>query len=207
MMRYALLAFLACLPGTVWARDVPANVKSFYDRITDGKCTGGKILKDGFYDEIPGSKSMSFPSFPPPGQGILSHPSLQAFAYCQDDKTGVLYLHGNGNKFANMDVDCDGLQTGPVDGRCKSSTDTQSETAFKDTVQQYSRADGHFVKDLNANFIPYVVFGNYGKKKGYTTFHPTDYNVQPLSVMAVVCGDQLVRCPPIFVSHRQANGT
>lgn len=102
-------------------------------------------------------------------------------------------------------VDCDGLQTGPVDGRCKSSTDTQSETAFKDTVQQYSKADGDFVKDLNANFIPYVVFGNYGKKKGYTTFHPTDYNVQPLSVMAVVCGDQLVRPSPMLLSRRRVN--
>lgn len=118
-------------------------------------------------------------------------PSL-AFAYCQDNATGVIYLHGNGDDFANMDVDCDGLQTGPVDGRCKSSTDTQSETAFMDTVQQYSKAQGDYIRDLNANFIPYVVFGNYGKKKGYTNFHPTKYGVKPLSVMAVVCGDQLV---------------
>lgn len=92
-----------------------------------------------------------------------------------------------------MDVDCDGLQGGPVDGRCGSSTDTQSETAFKSTVQKYSKLAGKYVKDLNANFIPYVVFGNYGNKPGYPNFHPTDYGVKPLSVMAVVCGDQLVR--------------
>ena len=121
--------------------------------------------------------------------------SMAAYAYCQDNSTGVLYLHGEGNNFANMDVDCDGLQGGPVDGRCGLSTDTQSETAFKSTVQQYSKLAGNYVKDLNANFIPYVVFGNYGNKKGYNTFHPTKYGVKPLSVMAVVCGDQLVRLP------------
>lgn len=76
MTRYAFLAILACLPGAVWTRDVPSNVKSFYDRITHGKCTGGKILKDGFYDEIPGSKSMSCPIFSLPGRDILSHLSL-----------------------------------------------------------------------------------------------------------------------------------
>lgn len=118
--------------------------------------------------------------------------STSDYAYCQDNSTGVLYLHGDGTNFANMDVDCDGLQGGPVDGRCGSSQDTQSETAFKSTVQKYSKANGDFVKDLNANFIPYVVFGNYGSKAGYTTFDPQDHSVKPLSIMAVVCGDQLV---------------
>lgn len=118
-----------------------------------------------------------------------------AFAYCQDNQTGVVYLHGTDSRFANMDIDCDGLQSGPVDGRCGSSSDTQSITAFQSTVAQYSKLAGKYVKDLNANFIPYVVFGNYGSKDGYTTFHPTNHGVKPLSVMAVVCGDQLVKSP------------
>lgn len=103
-----------------------------------------------------------------------------------------MYLHGDGSNFANMDIDCDGLQGGPVDGRCGSSADTQSQTAFKDTVKEYSRKAGNYADDLNANFIPYTVFGNYGNDPDYITFHPTDYGIQPLSVMAVVCGDQLV---------------
>lgn len=38
-------------------RDIPENVKSFYSRIKQGKCTDGVILKDGFYSEYPGPKS------------------------------------------------------------------------------------------------------------------------------------------------------
>lgn len=117
---------------------------------------------------------------------------LPAFAYCRDDDTGVLYLHGTGEKLANMDIDCDGDQSDPGDGRCGESQDTQSQTAFRDLVQKYSKNTDHPVSDLNANFIPYVVFGNYGSKKGYTNFHPEDVGLQPLSVMAVVCGDKLV---------------
>ena len=86
-----------------------------------------------------------------------------------------------------MDIDCDGDQSDPGDGRCGSSGDTQSITAFQDQVQQYSRTAGNQVSDLNANYVPYVVFGNDGKRAGYTNFHPQDVGIQPLSVMAVVC--------------------
>ena len=151
------------------ARDVPDNVRSFINRVKSGKCTGGKVLKDGFYANYPGSKT---------------------FAYCQDNKTGVIYLHGTGSKLADMDIDCDGDQSDPGDGRCGNSNDTQSTTAFQYQVQQYS---GGQVSDLNANFIPYVVFGNFGSNAGYTTFHPQSHGIKPLSAMAVVYGDQLVR--------------
>lgn len=91
-----------------------------------------------------------------------------------------------------MDIDCDGDQSDPGDGRCGKSQDTQSTTAFKDLVERYSSDHGPEVSDLNANFIPYVVFGNQGSKSGYTTFHPQAHGIKPLSVMAVVCGDKLV---------------
>ena len=110
----------------------------------------------------------------------------KAFAYCQDDETKAIYLHGNGRKLADMDVDCDGRE------KCDGSDDWQGWTAYRDKVQEYSKVIGHYVSDLDANNIPYVVFGNYGKKEGYTTFHPREYGIQPLSVMAVVCGDTLV---------------
>ena len=92
-----------------------------------------------------------------------------------------------------MDVDCDGDQSNPGDGRCGSSEDTQSITAFQYQVAQYAKANGQNVSDLNANSISYVVFGNYGNQPGYVNFHPTKYGVEPLSVMAVVCNGQLVR--------------
>lgn len=96
-----------------------------------------------------------------------------------------------------MDIDCDGDQSDHGDGRCGSSADTQSQTAFKDLVKKYSTQNSSPVSDLNANFIPYVVFGNYGSKPGYTNFHPEDVNLKPLSVMAVLCNDQLVSAPSL----------
>ncbi|CAF9940498.1 MAG: hypothetical protein HETSPECPRED_002425 [Heterodermia speciosa] len=82
-----------------------------------------------------------------------------------------------------MDIDCDGIQKGG-DGRCGSSTDTQSQTAFQGQIP------GNVIKDLNANIHPYVVFGNYGDYS--PTFDPKAHGIKPLSVMAVVCGDKLI---------------
>lgn len=116
-----------------------------------------------------------------------------AFAYCKDNATGVIYLHGNNDLFANMDVDCDGLQS---EGDCSSDGDTQSETRWKDQVQEYSGLTDAPVDDLDANKIPYVVFGNECEgdcPEGFNTFDPRKYGVQPLSVMAVLCNNQLVR--------------
>lgn len=82
-----------------------------------------------------------------------------------------------------MDVDIDGDTAGhQCDGDC------QQETSFKDIVAGYDKG----INDLNAYIHSYVVFGNQGKKKGYTTFDPTAYGIKPLSLMAVVCNNQLV---------------
>jgi hypothetical protein len=78
-----------------------------------------------------------------------------------------------------VDIDCDGTQHSPADdGRCKSSSDTQSITAFQDIVQGYKKG----IKDLDANIHPYVVFGNTGSKKGFKNFNPKKYDIKPLSV-------------------------
>lgn len=88
-----------------------------------------------------------------------------------------------------MDIDCDGTQGSAADdGRCGNSGDTQSITSFADTVKGYGKG----INDLDANIHPYVVFGNVGSKQGYTSFDPQKYGIEPLSVMAVVCGDKLV---------------
>lgn len=88
-----------------------------------------------------------------------------------------------------MDIDCDGRQGGPADdGRCGKSQDTQSITSFADTVRGYNKG----ISDLDAKIHPYVVFGNSGSKSGWKTFDPKAHGIQPLSVMAVVCGNKLV---------------
>lgn len=89
-----------------------------------------------------------------------------------------------------MDIDCDGQQGDALDdGRCGSSTDTQGETAFKSTIAGYNKG----ISDLNSFAHPYVVFGNEGTKSGYITFDPRQYGVEPLSVIGVICNNQLVR--------------
>jgi hypothetical protein len=98
-----------------------------------------------------------------------------------------------------MDIDCDGEQNGlGNDGRCASSTDTQAVTSFQSTIQGYHKG----ITDLNAYVHPYVVFGNEGSKRGWKTFDPREYGIEPLSVMAVVCGGKLV-CPPFSLSSLQ----
>jgi chitosanase len=101
------------------------------------------------------------------------------FAYCGDIH-GAIYLHssGNGGQYDNMDVDCDGLND--KGGDCGSDPTGQGETAFKDQLSQFG------IEDLDANLHPYVVFGN-------TNFDPQQYGMEPLSVMAVVCNNQVVR--------------
>ena len=93
------------------------------------------------------------------------------------------------NSFANMDIDCDGKQSGHNDGRCGNSADTQSETRWVDEVRKFG------ISDLDANIHPYVVFGNEGNYS--PTFDPRKFGVKPLSVMAVVCNDQLVSLLPL----------
>ena len=80
-----------------------------------------------------------------------------------------------------MDIDCDGDQTN-VDPRCQGSDDTQGATTRKDQVQRFN------ITDLNSSIHPYVVLGNVGA----VPFDPRDHGIHPLSVVAVVCGGQLI---------------
>lgn len=102
-----------------------------------------------------------------------------------------------------MDIDCDGTQGGPADdGRCGNSDDTQSITSFADTVREYGKG----VQDLDAKIHPYVVFGNVGDEPGFTSFDPQEYGIEPLSVMAVVCGDKLVRTTYLSIPINKKDG-
>ncbi|KAM3520156.1 hypothetical protein NHJ13051_007030 [Beauveria bassiana] len=165
-LRSTLLLSLAALAT---ARDVPSNVRDFYNSLkSKGQCSNK--LKSGFHS-IDGDNG--------------------SFSYCGDhlDDYRVLYLQGKNGNFVNMDIDCDGIQHGPADdGRCGSSDDTQSVTSFQSIVQGYGTGQ----KDLDAFIHPYVVFGNEGSRSGYPNFNPQDYGVEPLSVMAVVCNNKLI---------------
>ena len=112
------------------------------------------------------------------------------FGYCGDhlDDYRIMYLQGKNGQLVNMDVDCDGAQGGG-DGSCDSSQDTQGQTTFEDTVRGYNKG----IDNLNAYIHSYVVLGNDGSKSGYITFKPESYGVEPLSLVAVVCGDKMVR--------------
>ncbi|KAM0277353.1 hypothetical protein ACHAQH_005869 [Verticillium albo-atrum] len=157
-------AFLA----TALARDIPENLKSFYDHIRDQKhCK--KVLAGGFHSTDNDSGD---------------------FDYCGDflDKYDIVYLQGRDGQLVNMDIDCDGVQNGPADdGRCQSSDDTQLQTSFQWDVDNYGTGQ----EDLDANVHPYVVFGNEGEKKHWPTFDPEKHGIEPLSIMAVVCNNQL----------------
>ncbi|KAK3294355.1 glycoside hydrolase family 75 protein, partial [Chaetomium fimeti] len=168
MHNRLLLSALVCAAG-VSARDVPSNVKNFYDSVkAKGDCSNK--LATGFYSKDDGPST---------------------FSYCGDhqDDYDVIYLKGAGSALADMDVDCDGEQNGRGDdGRCESSGDTQAITSFEWIIKEYSKG----INDLNANVHPYVVFGNDGTKPGWKTFDPQAHGIRPLSVMAVVCNNKLI---------------
>ncbi|KIW02779.1 uncharacterized protein PV09_05841 [Verruconis gallopava] len=161
------LAVIGVVANISWAREIPPNARAFYNRIKNDGCDDGVILQSGFYN----------------GQR-----TSQNFSYCQDNSTKVIYIH-TGSDFASMSVDCNGDQSDRGDGRCGSAQESYHQTYWKDIVEFYSKGK---VFDVNTNFIPYVEFGNYAPEASGTKFDPTQWGIQPLSVMAVICGDKIV---------------
>ncbi|KAI6273101.1 hypothetical protein MCOR26_007023, partial [Pyricularia oryzae] len=156
------------------ARDIPENIKKLRESIiARGDCE--KKLASGFRSVSTDEKTGS---------------------YCGDllDSAGVIYQQMPGGQLSDMDIDCDGQQAGRQkdDGRCSKSKDTQAQTSFADVLTGYNVG----VKDLNPFVHSYVVFGNEGKP-GWPEFRPNRVTakngkkVEPLSVMAVVCGDKM----------------
>lgn len=98
-----------------------------------------------------------------------------------------MYFQGKTGEVVNMDIDCDGA-LGSGDGSCDSSNDTQGQTTFQSDIEGYGKG----VRDLNAYVHSYVVLGNDGSKHDYITFKPEQYGVEPLSILVVVCGNEMV---------------
>lgn len=114
----------------------------------------------------------------------LSGTSSSGAVFCGDIPNAIFLKGSNGN-YDNMDVDCDGSDDKA--GDCSNDPTGYGETAFKDTVQSYG------ISDLNANIHPYVVFNE------PPFFNAEQYGMRPLSVMAVVCNNQLVSLPCNFL--------
>ncbi|THC93624.1 hypothetical protein EYZ11_006908 [Aspergillus tanneri] len=148
MYFFILLSLLVRL---ISAYDVPDNLRDIYDNHKSGDCSSK--LAEGFTDGIGGDNS---------------------FTYC-GDIDGAIFVHssGNGGQYANMDVDCDGVNNSG--GACGDDPTGQNQTSFKGLLNQYG------IDELDANIHPYVVFGN-------EAFNPQEYGMEPLSVMAVHYG-------------------
>ena len=184
-LRFLLFASVAAL---VSCRDVPDNIKAFKESIIkQGSCKNA--LAKGFHS-ADGDDGCEY--FNLPLHCLLRLTKTTAYVYCGDHLKdyNVVYLQGTEGKLVNMDIDCDGIQGSSADdGRCGSSGDTQSVTSFQDSLQTYSTKH----KDLDANIHPYVVFGNLGTKKNWPTFDAQKHGIKPLSIIAVVCGEKMVR--------------
>lgn len=68
-----------------------------------------------------------------------------------------MYTQGLNGLLTNMDIDCDGVQLQPNDGRCGHNPSDQDVTAFSDEIRGYNIPG--FV-DLDTYRHTYVVFGN-----------------------------------------------
>ncbi|KAL8298974.1 hypothetical protein RB597_007548 [Gaeumannomyces tritici] len=179
----ALSAVALLLPVGGSAREIPENIKQLKAAIiAKGDCQ--KKLASGFR---------------------VTEGNPTTGAYCGDmlDKYGIIYQQMPGGQLSDMDVDCDGQQANRTgdDGSCGLSTDTQPQTSFRSNVRANGAAAAIGVQDLNPFIHSYVVFGNTNEgKPSWPSFDPQDrgrrkllggQRVEPLSVMAVVCGDNL----------------
>ncbi|KZZ95553.1 glycoside hydrolase family 75 protein [Moelleriella libera RCEF 2490] len=174
---------VAALAGTGWAYSLPDNLKSIYDahKVPPPRLPLKTDVIRAWH--VCRKKKRKLTTHHPRRQQGTCRSSLSGrfsggAVYCADIPN-ALFLKGK-DRYDNMDVDCDGANNSG--GDCKNDPSGQGQTAFVDTVSKYG------IKDLDANIHPYVVFGNEG---GNPSFRPQSYGMRPLSVMAVVCNNQV----------------
>lgn len=179
------LAAAAAIFSITSAYDIPDNLQRIYDahKVPRLRRTPTNHPTNRHHNQSGTCTNKLLGGFAP---GVDSSDS--SFAYCADISANTIYLHSqaNGGQYADMDVDCDGANLGA--GDCANDPTGQSQTAF-----QWIVADKYGIDDLDANVHPYVVFGN-----DDPAFDPQQHGMEPLSVMAVVCGGQLV-CFIVFL--------
>ncbi|KAI5791884.1 fungal chitosanase of glycosyl hydrolase group 75-domain-containing protein [Geopyxis carbonaria] len=127
-----------------------------------------------YYDGVKAGGCSSFVE----GRGDLNDGHGQSgYGFCTDT-AGVVYISGK-NDLADMDVDCDGS------ANCGGeSQDYQPQTAFDSELQE----GGYGIDSLDAGDIPFVVLGTCDVGIDSLSGGP----IKPLSIVAVVCGGQLL---------------
>jgi chitosanase len=96
--------------------------------------------------------------------------------YCVDKDHTVMWIAAPSG-LADMDIDCDGANNSH--GKCANDPSGQSITSFVGEVVK------HGLSDLDSNKHSFVVLGNHN-------FNPQSVGIEPLSLVAVICGDKMV---------------
>ncbi|KAF2000848.1 glycoside hydrolase family 75 protein [Amniculicola lignicola CBS 123094] len=160
----SVTAISLLLASLATAREIPQNLQTFYESNKNGIC----------------SQPVSIP--------YRSAQSEADTVYCKDNPTGALFLKDDTTGYADMDIDCDGLDRSS--GDCFNDPTGQSQTAFKDLVKEYGG-----IEDLSSQIHSYIVLGNDNSEtegNGGQKFDPEqDAGIKPLSVVAVVCNNKL----------------
>lgn len=196
-----LLVTAATLVFSSATEAVPPRVKEFQDGLRGGRqCS--KMLASGLRSSLEGPKCID--KVNPTRQQVANNLGL-AWYYCGDyANTAGSFLYAASSTTAsssrpssNLTIDCNGIRDGPDDtGLCdRLYRGPTRSTAF----QSRMKADGFPAKDLNPYFHPYVALGDFRdirRREEYVHFDPQDQVVEPLSIVAVVCNDKLVRTTP-----------
>jgi chitosanase len=110
--------------------------------------------------------------------------------YCMDKTSNVVFLKNQDGGYADMDIDCDGAGKGQ--GGCSNGQSGLGETSFQSQLQDLTKGA---VKDLDSNKHTFVVLSNFVTidASGDTRkpFDIESVGVEPLSIVAIVCGDQM----------------
>lgn len=134
------------------------------------------------------SKSCSDPLSPAYDTGVDG--KSRDSVYCMEKNSNVVFLKNQSGGFADMDIDCDGAGNGQ--GGCGDDPTGLGETSFKSELQGLT---GGAVQDLDTNKHTFVVLSNFVSNDApgdsRKPFNIASVGVEPLSIVAVVCGNQM----------------
>ncbi|KAI5841762.1 putative chitosanase [Morchella snyderi] len=108
-------------------------------------------------------------------KGFSQGSSSSESNYCFEKDQSVMWIASSGG-LADMDIDCDGANHGY--GKCSNDPTGQGMTSFVDHVKKLG------LSDLDSNTHSFIVLGNSG-------FDPQSVGIEPLSLVAVVCGAKM----------------
>jgi chitosanase len=163
-MRYSA-SLIILTAGLAASRQIPQNVKSFYDtwKVCRSVLGFANILTYGQ------GKSCSNPLSPAYDVGVDQ--KSRNSVYCMNKTSNVVFVKNQNGGFADMDIDCDGAGKGQ--GGC---------------------SDGA-VSDLDTNKHTFVVLSNFvsndASGDNRKPFDIQSVGVNPLSIVAIVCGGQM----------------